>query len=56
MTNDLKSGHTITASDLVAKRPGTGVSPMSWDEVVGKKVVRDLPEDHILTWDDLAKS
>ena len=56
LTRDLKSGHEIVDSDLVAKRPGTGVSPISWDEVIGKKVVRDLPEDHILTWDDLTKS
>ena len=56
LTRDLKSGHALTEKDLVAKRPGTGISPMSWDEVIGKKVTRDLPEDHILTWDDLTKS
>ena len=56
LTRNLKSGHKITQEDLVAKRPGTGISPMSWDEVIGKSVIRDLPEDHILTWDDLAKS
>ena len=56
LTRNLKPGHKITQKDLVAKRPGTGISPMSWDDVVGKSVIRDLPEDHILTWDDLAKS
>jgi N-acetylneuraminate synthase len=56
LTRDLKSGHQIVDSDLVAKRPGTGVSPISWDEVIGQKLIRDLPEDHILTWDDLTKS
>ncbi len=56
LTRNLKSGHKITQEDLVAKRPGTGISPMSWDDVIGKSVIRDLPEDHILTWDDLAKS
>ena len=56
LTRDLKSGHPLTEKDLVAKRPGTGISLMSWDEVIGKKVARDLPEDHILTWDDLTKS
>ena len=38
-----------------SKRPGTGVSPMRWREVVGMRLVRDLPEDHILTWDDLRR-
>ena len=56
LTRNLKSGHKITREDLVAKRPGTGISPMSWDDVIGKSVIRDLLEDHILTWDDLAKS
>ena len=56
LTRDLKTGHTIAEQDLVAKRPGIGISPMNWDEVVGKKLARDLPEDHILTWDDLTKS
>jgi len=56
LMRDLKSGHQIVDSDLVAKRPGTGVSPISWDEVIGQKLIRDLPEDHILTWDDLTKS
>ena len=56
LTRDLENGHTLTDEDLIAKRPGTGISPMNWNEVVGKKIARDLPEDHILTWDDLAKS
>ena len=56
LTCDLKSGHQIVDSDLVAKRPGTGVSPINWDAVIGQKLIRDLPEDHILTWDDLTKS
>lgn len=56
LSRDLKTGHTITEQDLVAKRPGTGISPMNWDDVLGKKLARDLPEDHILIWDDLTKS
>lgn len=56
LAKNLKSGHKITSHDLVAKRPGTGISPMSWDEVIGRSVIRDLPEDHILTWTDLTKS
>jgi N-acetylneuraminate synthase len=55
LTRDLKSGHKLSEDDLIAKRPGTGISPMNWDEVIGRNVSRDLPEDHILTWDDLTK-
>ena len=56
LTRDLKSGHKLSEQDLIAKRPGTGISPMNWQDVIGKTVSRDLPEDHILTWDDLTKS
>ena len=33
------------------KRPGTGISPQFSDIVIGRKVVTDLKEDTILTWD-----
>ena len=34
-------GHTITVEDITTKRPGTGLSPMLWDEVIGSKASRD---------------
>jgi len=55
LTRDVKADQKITEQDLVAKRPGTGISPMDWDQVIGQKFCRDLPEDHILTWDDITK-
>ena len=39
LTCDLKSGHQSVDSDLVAKRPGTGVSPINWDAVIGQKLI-----------------
>ena len=33
------------------KRPGTGISPVYTDIVVGRKVNQDLLEDTILTWE-----
>ena len=56
LTRDVVAGQEVTEQDLVAKRPGTGISPMSWTEVIGKHFSRALPEDHILTWDDITKS
>lgn len=47
--NDVLGGH-----NLVCKRPAHGISPVHWDEVVGRKVIRDLEDDHILQWEDLA--
>lgn len=48
---DMKAGEIIQAKDLMPKRPGTGISPVYTDIVVGRKVVRDLKKDMILTWD-----
>lgn len=49
----LRVGQTITEADITYKRPAHGVSPLFWDEVIGRKVVRDLEEDHVLQWADL---
>ena len=51
LTRNMKSGEIITKEDLMPKRPGTGISPVYLDIVVGRKVVKDLEEDTILIWD-----
>jgi N,N'-diacetyllegionaminate synthase len=37
----IRAGEAYTALNIVAMRPGTGVSPMRWDEVVGRIAARD---------------
>jgi N-acetylneuraminate synthase len=51
LTRDMKAGEIIKLTDLMAKRPGTGISPQHTDIVVGRSVVKDLSEDTILMWD-----
>ena len=51
LTRNMKAGEVITATDLMPKRPGTGISPEFVEIVLGRKVVRELEEDTILTWD-----
>ena len=51
LTRDMKAGEVITEKDLIPKRPGTGISPKYVDIVIGRKILKDLPEDTILTWD-----
>ena len=41
----IRAGETLTEGNLAAKRPGTGISPMRWNEVIGTKAVRDFEED-----------
>lgn len=51
LTRDMKAGEVIKAEDLVPKRPGTGISPVYTEIVVGRSVKADLPEDTVLTWE-----
>lgn len=51
LTRDIKAGEIISAEDIMAKRPGTGISPEYMEIVVGRTVKRDLEEDTILRWD-----
>lgn len=51
LTRDMKAGEIIREEDLMPKRPGTGISPEFAEIVIGRKVVRDIEEDTILTWD-----
>lgn len=41
----IRKGETFTDENLAAKRPGTGISPMRWDEIVGTSAARDYMED-----------
>ena len=51
LTRDMKAGEIINEKDLMPKRPGTGISPEYAEIIIGRKVIRDLDEDTILTWD-----
>lgn len=48
-------GEKITFEMLEFKRPGTGISPAQYKSVIGKKVRRNLPNDHVLTTSDYAR-
>ncbi|WP_286829425.1 MULTISPECIES: N-acetylneuraminate synthase [Kordiimonas] len=41
----IKKGEVFSDHNLTTKRPGTGMSPMRWDEVVGQPAPRDFSED-----------
>ena len=51
----VKSGHALRDEDLTYKRPGVGMSPIHWCEVVGRVASRDLAVDEVLQWEDLAR-
>ena len=44
----IKAGDLFSPQNVCAKRPGGGISPMRWDEVVGRVASRDyLPDEQI---------
>lgn len=45
---NIKAGELLTEENLTTKRPGTGISPMSWKNVIGTKAIRDFCEDELI--------
>lgn len=45
---NIKKGEIFTEENITVKRPGTGISPMRWEEVLGTKAVRDFMEDELI--------
>jgi len=41
----IKKGDTLTEENIIVKRPGNGISPMKWDEVIGLVAAKDYQVD-----------
>lgn len=41
----IRQGELLTEENITAKRPGTGISPMRWNEVIGTQAIRDFAEE-----------
>jgi len=48
-TKEIHKGELFTEDNIGVKRPGTGISPMKWDEVIGKVSQQDFAEDELIT-------
>lgn len=44
----IKKGELLTERNLTTKRPATGISPMEWNNVIGKVAVKDFQEDEMI--------
>lgn len=44
----IKCGEVFTTENITTKRPGNGISPMRWNEVLGRKAVRCFEEDELI--------
>jgi N-acetylneuraminate synthase/N,N'-diacetyllegionaminate synthase len=50
---ELTRGAVLGPDDLAIKRPGDGITPEHWDEVVGRRLKRTIVQDEQLRWEDL---
>lgn len=46
---NIKKGEVLTEANITTKRPGNGISPMKWLDVIGTKAVRNFEEDELIT-------
>jgi N,N'-diacetyllegionaminate synthase len=47
-TTDIKKGDVLTEKNLAIKRPGTGLSPSLWCEILGKAAKRDFKNGELI--------
>lgn len=45
---NIKQGELFTENNLTVKRPGNGITPMKWFEILGQKAGRDFEEDELI--------
>ena len=44
----IRAGEILTEQKLAVKRPGSGISPMRWNEIVGTIARKDYIEDELI--------
>lgn len=55
LSKDLPKGHILEEGDLIMKRPGTGISPMVMEKVIGRQINNDYSKDTLLEWAHLSE-
>lgn len=45
---EIKAGEIFTEENITVKRPGNGISPMRWYEILGQKASRDFMQDELI--------
>ena len=54
LLRDVSAGERLTEHDIAIKRPGHGIPPKYFEQIIGRSVVADMPKEAVLTWNDLA--
>jgi len=51
-TRDIRVGEIIKESDIIIKRPGTGIPPKFKEIVIGMKIINDIRQDEPFEWEN----
>lgn len=46
--SNIKKGEIFSENNITVKRPGNGISPMEWDNIIGKIAKKDFIEDELI--------
>ena len=49
----IKAGDVFTEENITTKRPGSGINPMKWFDLLGKTAKHDYQEDYLIEEDEL---
>ena len=50
----LRAGDVLTQADLAFKKPGDGIGAARYSELIGKRVLHDVPANHKFIWEDFS--
>ena len=53
LNRPLSAGSVIKSEYLACKKPGTGIPPSKIHSLIGRTIINDLPNDHLLGFEDL---
>lgn len=53
LSRNMKAGERLTKDDIAIKRPGYGIAPKHFEQIVGRSLTADMEMDAVLTWHDL---
>lgn len=44
----IEAGQILSENNITVKRPGSGISPVKWNEILGTRAIRDFEEDELI--------
>ena len=47
-SKNIRKGEILSSDNITTKRPGSGINPMQWNEIIGTAAIRDFDEDELI--------